>query len=705
MKVAILLPYKENFSNYETGAVSIFVNSINELSKYKDDITIFGSTNFKPLSENYENLNLKKKFYLSSSKIYVENFLKKLANRKFDILEIHNRPHYLNYISNIENIKKIIFFHNNPLQMQGSETKNDRLNIYNKADALIFNSIWTKTQFLKDLPIDIDKNKIKLVPQSTSKVKINFSKKKKIISFVGKLNSSKGYDIFGDAVIRILNKYPGWSSIVIGNEPRQKLFYNHSRLKILGFKDNDYVLNKLKEVSISVVPSKWDEPFGRSSLEAASRGCAVIRSDKGGLNETTNASIILNKLTSDELYKYLDFLIRNPINLKKLQVKTYKQFKLTNNNSSFLLDRIRNELINPKKKISIKCLKILHITNFNERFNGRLHYNTSKRINNALIKLGHNVYQLSDRDIISSNRSIFNLSPKKILNKKIIEIGKNFNPDLIILGHADSVKLETLRSLKNKNNNLKISQWFLDPLSRNGPDYLNNKKRILNKIEIIDSTFLTSDPESLDFKIKNSYFIPNPADKSFETLDNSKKSPKNDVFFAMSHGVHRGNLKPGKYDDREKMLKKLLRVKNIKFDFYGINNIQPIWGDEFLKKISLSKIGLNLSRGKPLKYYSSDRIAQYMANGLMTFTHEDTKYLDFFNKNEIVTYKNLKDLISKIKYYVKNDKKRKFIANNGKKKYLKEFNSEKVSKFIILKTFDIKSKDKFIWDKKNNILN
>jgi spore maturation protein CgeB len=89
----------------------------------------------------------------------------------------------------------------------------------------------------------------------------------------------------------------------------------------------------------------------------------------------------------------------------------------------------------------------------------------------------------------------------------------------------------------------------------------------------------------------------------------------------------------------------------------------------------------------------------------MTFTHEDTKYLDFFNKNEIVTYKNLKDLISKIKYYVKNDKKRKFIANNGKKKYLKEFNSEKVSKFIILKTFDIKSKDKFIWDKKNNILN
>ena len=699
MKIAILLPYKENFSKNETGAVSIFVNSINKLSKYKDNINIFGSTNFKPLSKNYENLNFKKKFYLSSSKTYIENFLQKINNRKFDILEIHNRPHYLNYINNLENTKKIIFFHNNPLQMQGSETINDRLNIYTKADTLIFNSIWTKTQFLNDLPIDMDDNKIKIVLQSTSKVKINFSKKKKIISFVGKLNTAKGYDIFGEAITKILDKYKEWSAVVIGNEPRQKLFYKHQRLKILGFKNNSYVLNKLKEVSISVVPSKWDEPFGRSSLEAASRGCAIIRSDKGGLNETTNSSIILNKLTSDELYKQLDFLIRKPINLKKLQVKTYNQFKLTNNYSSNLIDKIRDELIKPKQEISIKCLKILHITNFNERFNGRLHYNTSKRINNGLIKLGHNVYQLSDRDIISSNRTIFKPSPKKLLNEKIIEIFNNFNPDLIILGHADSVKLETLRSLKIRNNNLKISQWFLDPLSRKGPDYHSNKKRILDKIEIIDSTFLTSDPKSLDFKIKNSYFIPNPADKSFEILNNSKKNPKNDVFFAMSHGVHRGNLKSGKYDDREKILKKLLRVKDIKFDFYGINNVQPVWGDNFLKKISLSKIGLNLSRGKPLKYYSSDRITQYMGNGLMTLIHEDTKYSDFFNKDEIVTYKNLKDLVNKIKYYVKNDKRRKFIANNGKRKYLKEFNSEKVSKFIILKTFNIKSKEKFIWDK------
>ncbi len=63
MKIAILLPYKENYSHYDTGAVSIFVNGVNKLSKFKNNIKIYGSTAHKPLSKNYKNLSLKKKFF------------------------------------------------------------------------------------------------------------------------------------------------------------------------------------------------------------------------------------------------------------------------------------------------------------------------------------------------------------------------------------------------------------------------------------------------------------------------------------------------------------------------------------------------------------------------------------------------------------------------------------------------------------------
>ena len=65
---------------------------------------------------------------------------------------------------------------------------------------------------------------------------------------------------------------------------------------------HDNVLNMLKKVSISVVCSRWEEPFGRTSLEAASRGCAVIISNRGGLPETITNGIIVRNLNVKNLY-------------------------------------------------------------------------------------------------------------------------------------------------------------------------------------------------------------------------------------------------------------------------------------------------------------------------------------------------------------------------------------------------------------------
>ena len=128
-----------------------------------------------------------------------------------------------------------------------------------------------------------------------------------------------------------------------------------------------------------------------------------------------------------------------------------------------------------------------------------------------------------------------------------------------------------------------------------------------------------------------------------------------------------------------------------------MNNVQPVWGSDFLNKISTSSMGLNLSRGKPIKYYSSDRIAQLLGNGLLTFVDEKIFFNDFFTKDQIVFYKNLEDLSYKINKYKKDNTDRKRIAKNGKEIYLKEFNSTKVADYILTKTFNLKSKNKFIW--------
>ena len=340
----------------------------------------------------------------------------------------------------------------------------------------------------------------------------------------------------------------------------------------------------------------------------------------------------------------------------------------------------------------MKRLKILHITNFNERHNGRLFYNTGKRINNGFIRLGHSVLEFSDRDIVSYYRSLTDIKGQKRLNKKLVEVISNYVPDLIVLGHADLIKVETLEYIKKNYPNIRICQWFLD---RMDDKWAHNKKRFLDKINVTDANFCTSDPKSIGLDNKfNIKYIPNPVDESFEILRNyQNKYFNNDVFFAMSHGVHRGELKKGKFDARENFINNLLKkTPNIRFDIYGMNNIQPIWADDYLSAISQSKIGLNISQGKPSKYYSSDRISQLIGNGLLVMIDEKTKFGDFFTKDEIILYKNISDLSEKIIKYNNDYKARNKIAKKGREKYFKYFNSTIVSEFIINKTFKIDKK-------------
>ena len=704
MKISILLPYKENFTKNKSGAVSLFIKDLIKKKMNKNIVKVYGDTKEKNyLDKDYFNLDIERNFFKSTTNTYLNKFV--LEEKKFnsDIIEIHNRPSYIKKIKDNTKCKLILFFHNDPLSMNGSKTPDERNYLLKNVDHFIFNSKWSLSRFKINLNnFDLYNNKFSVVYQCVSKKKINFSKKKKIISFIGKLNRAKGYDIFGKSVINILNKYPDWKSIVIGDEPREKIFFTHENLINYGYRDQKFILKKLEETSISVICSRWEEPFGRASVEACSRGSVPIITNKGGLPETTNFPIIVNKLTEKILTKNIEKLIINKKKLKELQIKNYKNFKFTPEIITKEIEKIRENLffnIKTNNIFSKKNLKILHITNFNERYNGRLHFNTGRRINNGFIRNNHTVYALSDRDITHNSKSLVDIQGIKFLNKKILDVVATFRPDLIILGHADNVKDETLAYLKDKYKNLHIGQWFLDPISRKGPDYNQNKHRLISKAKYSDFSFITTSPDVLDFKLKNLYYIPNPSDTSYEILNNFEKDQPFDLFFAMSHGVHRGVLKRGKTDNREIFLKKVInKGKNvINFDFYGFGEKQPIWGQEFLDKIANSKMGLNLSRGEPLKYYSSDRISQLFGNGLLTFIDKKTNLDNFFKSNEAIFYKDINDLIEKILKYKKDNKLRKLIAKNGKFKYMKFFNSDLVSQFMIDQIYNFKSKNKYIW--------
>ena len=690
IKIATILPYKENYTFAKASAASLWVSEFYKNSKFKKFNHIYGHTKYKDyLTKNYININLEniRSKFKSATKEYSNKLFKKFKKENYDLIEIHNRPLIFENLSKKISSRYLMYFHNDPLSMNGSKTPKQRLNIISKVEKIIFVSEWTQKRFFIDLDSKL-KTKTEVVYPSVNRKK-KISKKKKYITFIGKLNESKGYDLFSKSIVRILDKFPKWRAFSLGDEERRSIFIKHKNHFELGFLKHNKVLRLLDETAISVVPSKWEEPFGRTALEAASRGCATLISNKGGLPETTKEAIMLKNLDVNNLYKQIKFLIKNSKQRNIIQKKSFNNVEHLISENTILIDKIRQESLPYSNLNFIKNkLKIINIYNQGQKLNHRL-YNISlgKKFSNGFIRNGHDVLEISDRDFIRSNRSLNFMPIKNIFQKHLIETFKNYNPDLLFFGHTKNIDAETIDTFKSINRNLIISQWNEDPVMPSLDYSKDNIENIKKYSKIVDHNFITTHPDELKKQIKdikNFHFFFVPVDKNIEFFDVFKLRPQKDLFYAMSHGVNRATLKEGTEDDRIIFLNNLVRkIPHIKHDFYGFANKQPIWGNNFFRSLINSKMGLNLSRGKPTKYYTSNRIASIMGNGLLTFVDQRVQMDHFFNSKEIVFYKNIKDLAEKIKFYAKNDKLRKKIAMNGKKKYFKLFNEKRITEYFV----------------------
>ena len=677
--IFIILPFKESLNPNLAGAVSLYVKDTTKYSKFKKRIEIISSDNFLGKTKLFRNRN------------YIINFCKKYKNKKIKLIEIHNRPEYIKYIKNyFPNTKINIIFHNDPLSIRGSITKSEREKIVSNCSKVIFISRWIQQRFFSSFK-NSNLQDTEIIPHGVDKEK-NIVKKNKLknILFVAKLNKSKGYKIFCDAAKKFKNYDPSWNFIAIGNEMRKKIFPDQNIVNEIGYKKNSEVLDFYKKSEIAVGNSVWDEPLGRIAIEASSRKCLPIISNKGGLAESKNIAIVLKKNDVSNLFQILKKVTKNHLYRRKKQDLFYKNNKFDLNKITLKLDKVRDNVFDVSKNIINKNLnadqkRILHIANFNENSDGRLYYSFANKLNVGFIKNNYIVQTISDRYFLRLNRSIikpFNSNIK--FNEKIMNTLKNFSPQVLVIGHVYNIDNEIFEFCKLKK--IKIVSWFIDSIS---PEFLNQRKKneFDKNLNYVDYCFLTSSPKI--FKkhknFKKLKFIPNPVDTSIDFFKNyNKKNLEYDLFVAISHGQNRGILKAGKTDEREYLINKLIEnLPQSKIAQFGLNNFEPVWGSNYYHYLSKSKMALNISRGKYQNNYSSDRISSLIGNGLLTFINKKTNFNNIFNKNEVVYYKDILDLIKKIKYYTKKDKLRKKIARAGYVKYHKFMNNIIITKYMM----------------------
>ena len=167
--IFIILPFKESLDPNKSGAVSIYVKDFLKYSKYKKNINVISSIEFTN-SKIFRNKN------------YIYEFCKKYKNKKISIIEIHNRPEYVNIVKeNFPNTEIILTYHNDPLNLRGSYSTSEREKLLKDCNKIIFISNWIKNRFFIDTNTNIRNNYEIIYHGVLKKIILIVKKNKKIL--------------------------------------------------------------------------------------------------------------------------------------------------------------------------------------------------------------------------------------------------------------------------------------------------------------------------------------------------------------------------------------------------------------------------------------------------------------------------------------------------------------------------------------------
>lgn len=337
-------------------------------------------------------------------------------------------------------------------------------------------------------------------------------------------------------------------------------------------------------------------------------------------------------------------------------------------------------------------MNILYLGNAQGFINAAKYYFIPQKMINGFTRLGHNVYVFNDRDYARySNILRSQRHGRKQMNAKVIEVCRDYQPEMIVLGHCKNISNETLAEIRKVAPGVKILYRNVDPLS--APQNVTDIKQ---RVGHVDSIFVTTAGKDLQQFSNNNggvYFMPNPVDPALETR-RAFGNPNTDIDFLFLASYLRDQK-----DHRHVTAKYLLENKdnlNIHIGGAGINN-DRIFGKQYFDMLERSKMGLCMNKTNDYYLYASDRMSQYMASGVLAFIPEGPKFEDIFNNDAFISFKTDEELLDKVKYYSQHDDARIKIAQTGYNKAHDYFHVDKVCQYIIEQTFEHPLSQHYHW--------
>ncbi len=337
--VYILLPPGEYFSEYNGGAVAIVVNSMSQHSDYTP--TVIGDAcsqpmsgaPFHPVAPFLYRLRSRSRAYAGACKAW-------LKRQPAGIVEVHNRIPLLMHLSGrVPQHKYCLYLHNDPQGMKGAKMAEERRQLLSKVACIYAVSEFVKNRFLDGLTEGGDKVHV-LHNGIEPAVFKNYAEKEKQILFVGRIIPEKGVLQLARALKTVLPNHPDWRAVFVGarhfGNTQPTTSYEKAvlaeladlgeQVQYLNAIPHKAVMACYQRARIAVVPSIWEEPFGRTALEAMSSSCALVSSDRGGLAEVVgNDGVIIDPESPREIAAALQHLIDQPSDAERLAKQAHQR--------------------------------------------------------------------------------------------------------------------------------------------------------------------------------------------------------------------------------------------------------------------------------------------------------------------------------------------------------------------------------------------
>lgn len=323
MRILIFMPRNMRFGPTNATSIDLCASELVSRSRYRDQTRIVCCEN-ESLFQGFDiktyplSIDARKRRKIAFA-------IKQASESSADVIVVHNHLPTAAALARRTSIPVILHKHNLTKAVGTSGLVNAlrrrwKLSQYRSLGGFIFVSEVCRANFARDWP-EVRK------PSAVVYNGLDFGEwqpaalRRKEIICVGRATPEKGIKEAAEAIARILELEPSWSARVILSEPHQHPSYLQDVLALLqpvsARTTIEYsqplaiVRERLSQAAIAIVPSKWEEPFGRTALEAHAAGCAVISSGTGGLTEVSDSHALFlpKNFTAEDIANELRSLI------------------------------------------------------------------------------------------------------------------------------------------------------------------------------------------------------------------------------------------------------------------------------------------------------------------------------------------------------------------------------------------------------------